>query len=355
MRIETIRTTLPIGHLDSGLDGNHPLLHGKVASFQEIDQDGSIYQAEQAYDLDEHGTTTAQLIVEQCPEVTFHSVAMPQQGKVVLNILKGLNELLKSPAKVVCLALGIPAPDPIFRPLIEAFEKKGVLLVAAIGNAGPNKGLAPASCTEVLAVGATDHKDRPASFSATRLGKPDVLAPGTAIETYASDGRSIISQGTSMAAARVAGIAARLWQEFPEASHVLIREAFRKSAEEHPHRLIFPGPVRNWLENYDGKSLSSNPKQSTFKSTFIDPRFSLHFETSPDWVALEALVMLYPSYDPRSVFHKLENLTASTIEFCEPLFEGSIIHLKAKRPFFHFLLKNEVLSMCHALDIGIIP
>ncbi len=348
-----LKGSLPIAHLDSGMDGNHPLLNGKIVSFTEIDQDGCVYHENQAYDLGEHGTITAQLIIEQCPNVMFHSVAMPRQGKVVLNILKGLYELLDSPAKIVCLALGIPAPSPIFRPLVEAFERKGVLLVAAIGNNGPEKGLAPACYPEVVSVGAMDRHGQVASFSATWKNEPDVIAPGTGIKSYASDRQSQISQGTSMAAAQVVGVAAQLWREFPEASHADIREALKQSAKAHAHRLIQPVKARAWLESHVPLSISVDNLRWGCDLVFIDPRFSLQFNTCPDWAALEALIIFHSSGDPKSDFQKLESQCNSKIEFWEPVIDAPIIHLKAEKSFFKCLLDSEKLRICHAVDADI--
>ena len=108
------------------------------------------------------------------------------------------------------------------------------LVVAAAGNAGGGDDtvLSPSTGKSVISVGATEHGDAeplcPAGFSSRGWAadgrvKPDVVAPGTAIESTAGDGlvdsdncdyRS--GSGTSFAAPTVAGLAALVRQYFAD-------------------------------------------------------------------------------------------------------------------------------------------
>nr|WP_055505235.1 S8 family serine peptidase [Nonomuraea pusilla] len=101
------------------------------------------------------------------------------------------------------------------KPDFDALLALGVAPVVAAGNSGFTDGVsAPACISSAIAVGATDDRDRLASF--TNRGKlVDVFAPGVAIDSSVPDDTYRELSGTSMAAPHVAGSFALMRQRFP--------------------------------------------------------------------------------------------------------------------------------------------
>ena len=91
---------------------------------------------------------------------------------------------------------------------IAASAAKGLVMVAAAGNAGPKSPpLYPAANANVIAVSATDVEDR--LFAASNRGRYiAIAAPGVEILLPAPDEKYQMISGTSFSAAYVSGLAA---------------------------------------------------------------------------------------------------------------------------------------------------
>lgn len=112
---------------------------------------------------------------------------------------------------------------------------RGVVLVASSGNDGDtaNKKTFPAAYPGVIAVGAVDSRLRPARFS-NRRDYLSVVAPGTGIVTASASGDYVVSDGTSSAAAMVAGIAALIRSAHPELPPFQVRRAIERGTRQRP-------------------------------------------------------------------------------------------------------------------------
>lgn len=124
----------------------------------------------------------------------------------------------------------------------EIASSKGIIVIASAGNNGENQiwlhvGF-PADGDSVFAIGAVDAHGIRASFSSPgptfddRI-KPDVMAMGVGTTVMKSDGTVGTGDGTSFSTPVIAGLAACLWQSYPEMSNMEILLAIRKSCTQY--------------------------------------------------------------------------------------------------------------------------
>ncbi len=223
-----------IGHLDTGVDGTHPALNGRVVEYAEFDSDGFAIPDARPADSGSHGTHIAglicgrpcdQLSIGVAPDAELCSGMVIDGGKALVRILAGLDWMLACDVRVLCISLGVPNYNPLFEVVLKRLRRRGVLVVSPVGNRGSGRTCSPANYAGVMAIGATDCEDRVAHFSGSQLYKraadyvkPNLVAPGVNIPSARPGGGLETRSGTSMAAAYVAGVAALLWQAKPEAT-----------------------------------------------------------------------------------------------------------------------------------------
>jgi subtilisin family serine protease len=113
--------------------------------------------------------------------------------------------------------------------------RHGVVLVASAGNDGrqANRRNFPAAYPGVIAVGAVDERLRHAPFS-NRRGYLSVVAPGTRIVSADGPDSYVVGDGTSPAAAFVAGVAALIRSCHPRLSPFQVRRAIERGARSRP-------------------------------------------------------------------------------------------------------------------------
>ena len=150
---------------------------------------------------------------------------------------------------VINMSLGSAGNDSLISSAVTYAYNKGVLVVAAAGNEGPNQGSIgyPGALVNAVAVAALENVQqngtyRVADFSSRgyastdgdyviQQGDVEISAPGAAIySTWNNGGYNTIS-GTSMASPHVAGLAAKLWASNPSWSNTTLRANLKNKAK----------------------------------------------------------------------------------------------------------------------------
>jgi subtilisin family serine protease len=232
-----------IGVLDTGVDAEHPDLKGKVANWAEFGPDGKRVRGSTAHDSDRHGTHVCGTIAGGDASGTWIGVAPDarlavglvldgEKGGTDAQVLAGIDWALDLGVDAISMSLGgivigPETPGTYTRAIVECFLR-GVPVVAAIGNEGDGTGGSPGNDLFSLAVGATNVDDNVAGFSSGRTQfvtesdviradvlplpypKPDVAAPGVAVQSSVPGGQWAALSGTSMATPHTSGAVALL-------------------------------------------------------------------------------------------------------------------------------------------------
>ncbi|WP_461118657.1 S8 family serine peptidase [Saccharothrix stipae] len=229
--------------LDTGYDGDHPDLAGRVAVSQDFSGSGS------ARDGNGHGTHVASTIAGSgaASGGKYQGVAPGARlaiGKVLDDSGSGqLDDVIagmrwaaaEAGAKVVNLSLGsgpTDGTDPASQAVNALSAQYGTLFVVAAGNFGqPDSVSSPAAADAALAVGSVTKSGALSDFSSRgpRLVdaavKPEIAAPGSDIVAARAAGTQLGEpvdehhtrlSGTSMATPHTAGAAAILAQQHPD-------------------------------------------------------------------------------------------------------------------------------------------
>lgn len=204
--------------IDTGADVGHPELAGAVeASFDALT---GVDTAPGAHGTAMAGAVAARLRLSSSAPAARLLVARAFGPPAANGVAQGstfhvvacLDWAVARGARVVSMSFAGPSNDLLSRSLAAA-RGRGVIAVAAAGNAGPQSPpLYPAADANVIAVTASDPDDRilPA---AVRGAHVLVTAPGVDIVVAAPKGGYDVTSGTSVAAAEVSGVVALLLEK----------------------------------------------------------------------------------------------------------------------------------------------
>jgi subtilisin family serine protease len=251
--------SIRVGHLDTGVDGKHPALAGRIKGFAEFDFGGDPIPKARPHDSDEHGTHTAGTIcggklrgmaIGVAPGAELYSGLVIEGGNALLRVLGGIEWTLEVNVRILSMSLGFRGYTPFLLAITKRLREQGVLPVFAIGNEGPGTSRSPGNYAEPISVGATDYRGHMAYFSSSAIFKrpaepkqPNVVAPGVGIVSARPGGGGQMMDGTSMATPHVAGLAALLWEAKPDATADQVEQAIQSTCavlkREDPTRFGF--------------------------------------------------------------------------------------------------------------------
>jgi Subtilase family len=223
-----------IAVIDSGIDVKHPELAGAIAdSFDALgSKEGPhVHGTGIAGAIVAHGRLMGSAPAARILAIRAFGVAPNGAESTSFVVLKGLDYAVTHGAQIVNMSFAGPK-DGLIERGIAAAAAKGVVMVAAAGNAGPKSPpLYPAANGNVIAVGATDAQDK--LFVASNRGSHiAVSAPGVDIFLPAPDEKYQMTSGTSFAAAYVSGLAALMLERNPALKPADLREILMKTARD---------------------------------------------------------------------------------------------------------------------------
>jgi subtilisin family serine protease len=219
--------------IDSEIDAKHPDLAGAI-----VERYDAAGRADRPHS---HGTGMAGAIAAHrklmgiAPGArilaihAFSPDAKESPQATTQHILDGMEYAIRKGARVINMSFAGPY-DPMLALAMKNAREKGIVLIAAAGNAGPKSPpLYPAADPNVIAVTAIDASDK--LFEGANRGPQVALAaPGVDILAPAPNSAYQLTTGTSVAAAHVSGVAALLIEHNPSIDVATVHEILTASA-----------------------------------------------------------------------------------------------------------------------------
>lgn len=222
--------------IDTAVDEKHPSLKGAIAATFDAVPDKFTFDRS-------HGTSIAGLIAGRrsvrgvAPKAklliarAFDDFGRDKSSGTVSHLIDSLDWAIEQHAQVINMSFAGPR-NGLLSSALSAAAEKGVILIAAAGNNGPRSPAAyPAAEPSVLAVTATDIKDR--IYSRANVGDyVFIAAPGVDVLVPTPGGNVDLVQGTSFAGALVSGIVALLLEKKPHDSPSNVAQELAQGARD---------------------------------------------------------------------------------------------------------------------------
>ena len=247
---ETKGEGITVAVIDTGVSQVPDLKQTKFAKGYDFVNDRS-----NAGDDNGHGTHVAGTIAQSTNNrygvagIAYEAKIMPLKvlakagGGTIADIAEAIKFAADNGADVINMSLGGGGASQAMQEAIDYAYNKGVVIIAAAGNANQNSSSYPARYPHVISVSALDSSGNKAPYSNYGAGV-DISAPGGSEtgkilqETIdPSNGKPVFAgfQGTSMAAPHVAGVAALIKAtgiEQPDEIASILKESARKVGED---------------------------------------------------------------------------------------------------------------------------
>lgn len=220
--------------LDSGVDGNHQDLIGKVTSGN---------GAEDLVDTLGHGTEVSGIIAANTNNTTgiagigwktnvLSLMITDESGQArVSTVVNAFDTAYEKGAKIIHISLSTNQYSRTLEAAVQEAHARGILVVSTSGNTGKDQIRYPSGFDGVIGVGAVNAKNELESYSTTGE-HVSLVAPGTGIFTTNPKSQYKSVTGTSFAAPQVTGTAALIWAVNPELTSDEVRSILFKSATD---------------------------------------------------------------------------------------------------------------------------
>lgn len=175
--------------IDSGIDGTHPDLQGLTIAGENFTTSGTWDTDENAHGTHVAGTVAARGgnglgVVGVLPnaQLALHiAKVFDASGSTSSStVAKAMLACSKAGSNVISMSLGGSSPSALQQLVAKILARRGVLMIAAAGNAGTSAVSYPAGFAEVVSVAAVDALKNKASFSQFNADV-EIAAPGVGV------------------------------------------------------------------------------------------------------------------------------------------------------------------------------
>ena len=216
--------------IDTAVDENHPALKGVIAATFDALPETPVEERD-------HGTSIDGLIAGTGPfpgmapgAVIYHARAFEGGRSTMDVLLAALDWAAEQDVRIINMSFVGPR-NGLLEIACTAARTRGMILVAAAGNNGPKAPYGyPAAYEGVIAVTATDEKDR-LMPQANRGPYVFISAPGVDMIAPVRGGNDLVT-GTSFAAAVVTGAVANLLHAAPDRTVDWVEAALSETASD---------------------------------------------------------------------------------------------------------------------------
>src|SRR6266446_1352999 len=228
-------SNIAVAVIDSLVDAAHPDLAGSIA--------GQFDAVAATNKPDEHGTGMTGAIAAHrrllgvAPRArilaihAFSPDAQHPQQATTQNIVAGIDWAIAKGARIINMSFAGPY-DPLLQLALKKARDKGVVLIAAAGNMGPQSPpLYPAADENVIAVTAVDESDK-LMPQANQGAHVALAAPGVNVLEAAPRASYNFTTGTSVAAAHVSGVAALIIERNPAIGPAALEDVLFSTARD---------------------------------------------------------------------------------------------------------------------------
>lgn len=219
--------------LDSGIDGNHPDLIGKVVGLSPEDLNDNLG----------HGTEVAGIIAANTnnkkgiagigwnTKILSLKITDENNQAKVSSVVDAFERAYEQNAKIIHISLSTNQYSQVLKNAVIKAQSRGILIISTAGNTGIEEIRYPSGFEGVIGVGSISSINNLEDYST--LGEHvSLVAPGTDIFTTSLNKSYSSVTGTSFSAPQVTGIASLIWSIAPELTNTEVTEIITQGADD---------------------------------------------------------------------------------------------------------------------------